>query len=167
MGYEEATELIQVVPLSAGYTATIHVLRADDETELQAILLGARKNRSKTILQGKGDPITTIEQETDGQAYQVATILRGVSVDPVTNLPLWTLDDREGRIWPLDAAHVKKLTAPDFNALFKAIQELGTEPDKSGTGTRESVAADDADSGSHPDSGNGHVAPVRRLASAR
>ena len=161
MGYEEVTEIVQVVELSKGYHATIHVMRSEDSLELQAILLGARKQRQEIVRNGDKDPVMTSVQEVNSEGFQIETIKRGVAKDPETGTPLWNLDDKHGQVWPLEAPYIKKLTKPDFETLFAAIQKHNEAPDKSGTAAGATPVVDHPTAGTDATAGHGHLVAVR------
>lgn len=121
MGYLEATSITRTVPLSAGYSATVQALRAPDEDAVQAALLGSRKQRAsaQTV---RSETTTNLDLEMDSAAQVQETLLRGIVS--------WTLDDAQGVVVPVDAAHLAWLTGGDRNTLFVAINELTAPPDE-------------------------------------
>ena len=134
MSYKQATSLTQKVELSAGYSAQVRALRADEEDAIQAIFLGAPKQRAsvKTIGSGNTQQVETDSTvDFDTSAKIKRTLLFGVVS--------WTLDGDPGD--DVDAAGILKitesnlriLTGGDRNKLFLAITNL-TEPPALGEG---------------------------------
>lgn len=145
MSYKSKTSVTKVIALPSGYEATIQALRKGDKEYLRSILLGsAKEHGSLTTVDDKTTQV--IEQEMDSAAYTTAIIQRGVAVDPVSHIPLWTLDGEDGSILPLTAAVINDLDGEDADTLIKAIVKFSEAPDKSGTGTSQSPALDHADS---------------------
>lgn len=119
-GYEAATSLTDTVHLSGDYRAQVRALRADEEDAVQAAYLGSRKQRA-AVQTNQGATSTSVDLEMDNGALIRETLLRGIAS--------WTLDDVDGTIWPVDAAHLGKLTGGDRNKLFVAITTLTGPPD--------------------------------------
>lgn len=109
---------------------------------------GDKEKADQALASGKLIPGQKPEMAMNIVKYRQLTVQASI-VD-------WNLDDDNGKIWPIDLAHVRKLPAPVFDQIYKEVDEANkpatTEETKSFR--PEGVSGDPDEDGGSADTGD-------------
>lgn len=108
----------------SAYDSTRRITIPHPDTEYwvdlrEHISLAAKDAADRLLANGKRvlDPRTNdVTVTQDMVAWRHALVL--------AHIKAWNLDDEQGRVWPVDAVHVKKLPSTVFDLLFQEVDEL-------------------------------------------
>lgn len=82
---------------------------------------GDKEKAEKALASGKLIPGQKAEMSMDVSLYRQLMVKASIKD--------WNLDDDQGKIWPMDLAHVKMLPGPVFDQVWKQVDDLN-EPAK-------------------------------------
>jgi hypothetical protein len=81
---------------------------------------GGREAAERTLAKIITGPDGKPQARPDITSYRQLMVLAHV-VD-------WNLDDDDGKIWPIDLAHVKQIPGGEFDAIWTVVDELASPP---------------------------------------